>query len=102
MEQKQIRQGDVMLVPCTAKPAGKKVKPENGRTILAHGEVTGHHHSLDARVATLFDGDAPVLVVREETTLDHQEHAAINVAPGTYWVVRQREYQAGEIVRVQD
>ena len=91
-----------MLVPCTAKPTGQKVKPENGRTILAYGEVTGHHHSLDAQVATLFGGDMPVLVVREVTTMDHQEHAEIEVQPGTYWVVRQREYTPQAIVRVQD
>ena len=55
--QKQIRQGDVLLVPCEAKPTGKKVKPVKGRTILAYGEVTGHNHSLDSRVAALFGGD---------------------------------------------
>jgi hypothetical protein len=97
----QIRQGDVFLVrDDKAKHTGlKAVKPNGGRLILAEGEATGHHHSVDASVATLFGGK--VLVVREPTTLDHQEHAAVEVAPGTYWVVRQRMY-AKTVRRVQD
>ena len=100
---KQIRQGDVYLVRADGvKPEGKKVRPQNGRLILAEGEATGHHHSVDAAVCDLFSGDKPVLVVREPTTLDHQEHGAIEVEPGTYWVVRQREYTPQAIVRVRD
>jgi len=29
----------------------KSVVPENGKVILAHGEVTGHHHAFDSTVA---------------------------------------------------
>lgn len=43
-------------------PTGSvKVKPQNGRLILRHGEATGHHHSVDARTAELWqlpDGSA--------------------------------------------
>jgi hypothetical protein len=100
---KMYRQGDVMLVrDDNAHPTGEKEKPVNGRVILAYGEATGHHHSLDCQVADLFGGDKPVLVVKEPTTLDHQEHANIEVAPGIYWVTRQREYTPSEIVRVRD
>lgn len=102
-KQQQVRQGDVLLIPCEMpEKKGKKVAPNNGRVILAYGEVTGHHHSLDAQVATLFGGEKPVLVVKEITTLDHQEHAPIEITPGAYWVVRQREYTPHAIVRVQD
>ena len=99
---KQIRQGDVYLVRTNTQPAGAKVKPKRGRLILAEGEATGHHHSVDSAVCDLFGGDKPVLVVRENTTLTHQEHGTIEIEPGTYWVVRQREYTPEAIRRVQD
>jgi hypothetical protein len=99
----QIRQGDVYLIRADgAKPTGKKLPSKNGRLILAEGEATGHHHSVDAMACDLFGGDKPVLVVRESTMLDHQEHSAIEIEPGTYWVVHQREYTPQAIVRVQD
>ena len=97
------RQGDVLLVATEATPSGKKVKAEAGRLILARGEATGHHHSVSARNATMFDEAGKfLLVVADQATLDHQEHSAIEVAPGAYWVVRQREYTPEEIRRVQD
>lgn len=48
MKPHQIRQGDVLLVPVKALPAGcKAMQPENGRRfVLAHGEVTGHAHAI--------------------------------------------------------
>ena len=94
-----IRQGDVLLVKTNKKPEGVATAPRNGRIILAEGEATGHHHSVDAQVCELF-GD--LLVVREATPLTHQEHGLIEIQPGTWWVVRQREYTPQEIRRVQD
>jgi len=81
----------------------KKIKPVNGRVVLAEGEATGHAHTIDAKCATLFGVDENmVVVVDKPTTLDHQEHGAIEVAPGNYWVTRQREYSPEEIRRVLD
>jgi hypothetical protein len=102
MQQKQVRQGDVLLIPCDERPTGTASEPKGGRVILAEGEATGHHHSVPATVCDLFDGARPVLVVREPATLTHQEHGAIEIAPGTYWVVRQREYTPAAIRRVMD
>jgi hypothetical protein len=99
---KQIRQGDVYLVKTRRKPIGERVKPKNGRLILAEGEATGHHHSVSATECDLFGEKKPMLVVREPTFLEHQEHGAIEIEPGTYWVVRQREYTPQEIKRVTD
>jgi hypothetical protein len=100
----QIRQGDVFLTkaPDGTQPEGKRIKARNGRLILAEGESTGHHHSVASTACNLFGGDKPVLVVREHTTLDHQEHGAIEIDPGTYWVVRQREYTPEAIRNVMD
>ena len=94
------RQGDVLLVPVDAVPGGAKdVGRENGRTVLAHGEVTGHHHSFDgdAGVALL---EAPTgdryLRVSRAAALEHQEHTTITVPPGVFRVIRQREYDDAE------
>lgn len=97
---KQYRQGDVLLISTDKAPEGKPVKAENGLVILARGEATGHHHSVPETMCTLFGND--VLVVNEPTQISHQEHGAIEIAPGNYWVVRQRMYQRKKIVRVQD
>jgi hypothetical protein len=49
----QYRQGDVMIERIDKLPTGlKKQDAENGRVILAHGEVTGHAHSFAANRAT--------------------------------------------------
>ncbi len=99
-----LRQGDVMLIPCqTSMDGAKAIKPRNGRLILAEGEATGHHHSVDCKTAGLFDLlGKTVLVVDTPTRIEHQEHGAIEIAPGQYWVVRQREYSPQEIRRVMD
>lgn len=105
-----IRQGDIMVVPVTELPArARPVEPESGRVVLAHGEVTGHHHSiaLSPRVAmfraTEGDGGLYLTVTgAEPVALEHQEHTALPIPPGQYRVVRQRVWEAGMARRVQD
>ena len=95
------RQGDVLLVPVDEVPAGKSVKREGSKLILARGEATGHHHAVMERNAELIESaEAVYLKIMEAPAhLTHQEHATITVAPGTYRVVRQREYQPKELPR---
>lgn len=106
-----IRQGDILIVPIAQLPAAavKPVAPEHGRVVLAHGEATGHHHSirLEDRVALFREdgsggglflsvmGDAPV-------ALEHQEHHALQIPPGSFEVRRQKEYAPEEIRTVLD
>lgn len=47
------RQGDVLPVKTNEIKKENKVEDQNGRTILALGEVTGHHHSFKSGVAEL-------------------------------------------------
>lgn len=96
---RQIRQGDVLLVRVD-EPAATvvDVPREDGRLVLAHGEATGHAHAIMDEAARLVSaseaqelylivhGDAPVSLV-------HEEHATLEVDPGVYRVVRQREYR---------
>jgi len=106
MEQEQYRQGDVFLMAIDRVPAAAKEIPrEAGRVILAHGEVTGHAHGIrDSRVMFRMDEAGSYLTVLGEApvALTHEEHAPIEVPPGDYRVVRQREYSPSEIRNVAD
>ena len=92
----QVRQGDVLLVPVDRIPAAvKPVRRDAGRVVLAYGEVTGHAHAIRSSAATLLETvGGRFLRVTAPVVLDHEEHAAIDVRPGTYRVVIQREYVA--------
>jgi hypothetical protein len=47
------RQGDILLVPVKDLPDGlKEVPRQNGRIVLAEGEVTGHFHAIEAEEVT--------------------------------------------------
>jgi len=103
-----IRQGDVLLLPVTRIPPASPVAPENGRLIVARGEATGHHHSFALQNhVTLFREDGAgsglyLTVTGAPVALEHQEHTALTVQPGTYKVLIQRTYQAGMTRRVAD
>jgi hypothetical protein len=83
------RQGDVLIVPVPTLPA--TAVRQDGPAILAYGEVTGHAHTVDRGILWQAE-NATYLTVEELTEVRHQEHAAIPLAPGTYQIVRQREW----------
>lgn len=99
MTQEQYRQGDVLLVRVKQKPRQMKlVERDKGRIILAYGEVTGHAHAITESWAKLFESaDQRFLELPQEATLVHEEHSTITIAPGTYRVVRQREYVSADM-----
>jgi hypothetical protein len=92
------RQGDVVIREIGAREFARhraEIAAENGRIILARGEATGHSHSIDARVARLFEGSRPgvcYLLMDDQGPLEHQEHGPISLSRGLYEVIRQREY----------
>jgi hypothetical protein len=95
----QFRQGDVFLVRVAdALPeAARKVKRDNGRVVLAYGEVTGHSHAILDREAELFtlpDTDDRFLRIMAGSGVDlvHEEHTTISLPPGDYRIRIQREY----------
>ena len=100
-----LRQGDILLIPVRRVPKTlTPVNAEHGRLILARGEITGHHHSVDAGTATLSldEGGVLYMTVEKLTEVQHQEHGPIPLAPGKYKVVRQREYSPEAIRNVAD
>lgn len=90
----KYRHGDIPL-HATKEVSGKVIK-HDGSFVLALGEATGHHHVItvekpaDMEIRQTADGY--VLVLKSNGTLTHQEHGAITVAPGTYRVGREVEY----------
>lgn len=102
------RQGDVLIVPVTEMPGRlEPVAREDGRVVLAHGEATGHAHTIRDRSAALFcvpELNTVFLTVSgdEPAALTHDEHATIMLPPGRYRVVRQREYAPEDVRYVAD
>ena len=100
------RQGDILLLRCASIPAGARPEaPEDGCVVLARGETTGHAHVMAAdRVCHFRDDGTGGGFVRVEgkaaVALTHEEHAPLMVPPGSYRVLRQREYQPRELPRV--
>lgn len=104
MKREMIRQGDVLLIPVSEVPRGATIIPNEieGRVVLAYGEATGHHHSLRAATAKLFDHDRKrYLLAEPQALLEHQEHGHIALN-GAYLVVRQVEYTPEAIRNVAD
>lgn len=86
------RQGDVLIEAVKSVPAGAKTL-SGARMVLAEGEATGHAHTIDSRYGEMYERDGILyLNVTEAAPLEHQEHATITIAPGTYRVIRQREW----------
>lgn len=102
---RSYRQGDVLLVSCAEIPVSARPEAsEDDRIVLARGEFTGHAHVMAAgRVCHFRDDGTGSGFVRIEgaapAALTHEEHAPLMVPPGSYRVVRQREYQPRALPR---
>ena len=103
----QLRQGDVLLEEFDGPlPEGVDIPLENGRMVLAHGEATGHVHSIapmrGARFIETKEGRR-FLSLPSPALLEHQEHTALAVPAGkVHEVVRQREYSPQAVRNVND
>lgn len=102
----QYRQGDVFIRKIDKLPKNlAPIEPDNGRNILAYGEVTGHAHALEATETKLYSASNDnvfLRVVSETALLTHEEHTEIKLPAGFYEVIRQREYMPEEIRYVAD
>ena len=99
------RQGDVLLVKVEELPTGAVLEdlPEPHRIVLAYGEVTGHAHAVNTAYASIYTAEQErFLVAKPGASLVHEEHSTIQLDPGVYHVVRQREYSPREVRLVAD
>lgn len=89
------QQGDVIIEQVEAVPQGEAVPVEDGKLILARGELTGHTHAIDkvegVELVKGADGNL-YLSLPLERNLVHQEHQTIVIPPGLYRVRQVREY----------
>ena len=109
---KPVAQGDILIIPIAAIPAGAKpAQVCNRHYVVAHSE-TGHHHVIDWARAEVFEAadDAFIAYVKTmgdgadiEHKRDFHTHETIGLAPNkTYEIRRQREYVPEGFRRAQD
>ena len=98
MEKEIIRQGDVMLTKVAKVPKNSvKKEPENGKHILAYGEVTGHHHrfqeseGVECFVSNDNNRERRFYVVETKAFLRHEEHTEIELGKGIWEQIYQYE-----------
>mgnify|MGYP003576473933 CR=1 FL=1 len=108
------RQGDCLIVKATEgqlKRFGiwqsKTAKIQDGKYVLLEGESSGHYHGVGVETCDykelswsprdLFQGNAVgLLEVKKTSSLTHVgHHNSIEMAPGLYFVLRQREFDPG-------
>lgn len=99
----QAPQGDVHFHRRVAIPEGfAAIEPINGQYIVTHSE-TGHHHTVDAADAVLYQGSNPLVAylrlesdsaeVIHRRGFDTHESIGLGGGVGAVWEVRrQREY----------
>ena len=77
---------------------------EQGRIILAHGEVTGHAHGITEGNAELYEENGVLFLhVESETALlTHEEHGPIALPRGDFKITIQREYEPKGWRQVED
>jgi hypothetical protein len=108
-------QGDILLERVDGLPttgdAAETAEPD--LIVLAHGELSGHRHTVRGRVRLIHDvaraRDIPqglylghLHVVGAPARLEHEQHAAIALQPGTYRVRCQRHLEPGDAAIVKD
>lgn len=112
------RQGDVLVFAAkkSAKRRGPKIPPTDRGVVLALGERTGHAHTIEAEVASLYAASGPecldgdrVLDLARDAFLRHTvpgggqaDHGPVALPKGRYVVRIKRVYTPEEIRRVED
>lgn len=93
---KFIHQGDIPFHPFNGAITGTLQK-HSGSVVLALGEKTGHKHIIstlnpnDLQAWKQLEGGW-IITLKTEGTLVHNQHGTLTVAPGTYRVGQEREY----------
>ena len=114
---KHYRQGDVLIERIAAIPPTTSKQKRSRRIILAHGEVTGHHHALETSNPADWWKEGEIASTNQKPrtlagelfislphggVVTHQEHGKIKLPAGTFRVTRQREYSPEAIRNVAD
>lgn len=92
------RQGDILFVVDTI-PASAVVAES---PVVAYGEATGHSHRLEGDAVVLNSPRDMFVRASKGAAIVHDEHDTIQLPEGEYRVIRQREFDEGEIRYVSD
>ncbi len=91
-ERKIVRQGDILFVPTTTLPEGRR---DPKRRTVVTGEATGHAHRISGPHGTLImdENGLPVGIAGAdpESPITHEEHGEARLT-GDYNIVLQEEY----------
>ncbi len=101
---KSRRQGDVLIIEC-AEVLGKELPNETNKTILALGEVTGHHHRFEDKVKHFLHDDRggrDFFTPPATALLKHEEHDHFLPPGEKIEQLYQFEYTPKELRRAQD
>lgn len=100
---KIYRQGDLLLIKEEPKQLNDNYKLDKTGIVL-YGETTGHKHALkgNARLVRNKYNENDMYINSEGSQLVHEEHDTIELEEGFYRVIRQREFDEGEIRYVLD
>lgn len=101
MDEKIImhRQGDVLFLKVADLPAALI---ERKSDVLVEGEATGHAHRLtEGQIWQTREGEL-FLSTGAESKIVHEEHAPIELEPGYWQVIQQREYSPEAVRWVMD
>lgn len=104
LDENQIRQGDVLLIAVDDIESGTP-EPNDGRAVLAHGEVTGHAHAIYDRSARVIVAPTKArhLALVAPSDLRHEEHTKALLDKPNYRVLIQTQWtDANEPIAVQD
>ncbi|HEU5378635.1 MAG TPA: hypothetical protein VFV38_24710 [Ktedonobacteraceae bacterium] len=101
MEEKRVmhRQGDVLFVKVADLPAELV---ERKSDVLVEGEATGHAYRLTEGQVWQTQEGVLFLSAVTGSKIVHEEHAPIELEPGYWQVIRQREYSPKETRWVRD
>ena len=117
MKNKTYRQGDVLIERIASIPTNASKQKPSGKIILAHGEVTGHHHCLEVsdpadwwkvgEIAPTLEKPSALagelfVTLPAGGVVTHDEHSKIELPSGNYRITRQREYSPEAIRNVAD
>lgn len=100
---KMFRQGDVLVVAVDSIPGGlEATQQDNGKTVLAYSEVTGHSHALSRGKLYRSDAMTQFLDMGVADFLRHEEHGKIAIKAGSYEVRQQRQWTLASVRGVAD
>ena len=89
MTAKIFRHGDLLIQEIWLIPSDAVQKSTN---ILAEGEITGHHHTLNGSHQIFETDETMYFEAKQELSIEHPEHNTIQIPKGIYKVAHEQSW----------